>query len=83
MPISEQCTAACQARIDLVPGMALADAKNFVDEWRKAHRHYEGPGVAIPQQSPFGFPIPQRIEAVSTDTAMGDEEPEFEDSGGI
>ena len=78
MPVSEQCTAACQARIDLVPGMALADAKRFIDTWRREHRHYEGPGVLQPL-APFGFPIPQKVNAVSTEMMSGEEEPDYEE----
>ena len=76
MPISESCTTNCGARIDLVPGMALADAKQFVDEWRKDHRHQEG--VAAPHQSPFGFQLPQKTTAISTDFNSGEDE-DFEE----
>lgn len=74
-PVSEQCTNACGARIDLVPGMALLDASKFISTWRKDHRHYDG---VMPQTPPFGFPIPQRVNAVSTEVALGDEEPDFD-----
>ena len=62
---------ACGARIDLVPGMALSQAKKFIDSWRTDHRHYSGPPTT-PDRGPLGF----NLQAVSESFNDGESETE-------
>lgn len=67
-PISEVCAHTCQARIDLLPSMPLAEAKKIISEWRKNHNHINT--TPTESKSQMGF----NLSAVTEDSEYIPEE---------
>lgn len=59
-PISEVCAHTCQARIDLLPSMPLAEAKKIISEWRKNHNHITVEPAETAERR-MGFALPDLV----------------------
>jgi hypothetical protein len=61
--------------------MSLTQARRFINEWRRDHRHYDGP-AADPTAKPIGFNLQQTQAIASMEFdgyAEGDGESESDD----
>lgn len=62
-PISEVCAHTCQARIDLLPSMPIAEAKKIIAAWRREHNHVNV--TPVEAKSQLGF----NLSAVTEDSS--------------